>query len=131
MNAVEAEMKLAIDMLRDAELMLKENRLRSLVNRAYYGMFHATKAILLFLGTDCTSHAGAINRFGECVIKKGLLPEESAKSLHKAYRLREKGDYQPMSSIDKVEAQELYYEAKDFVKGIKELIAHLKTEKKK
>lgn len=28
MNAVEAEMKLAMDMLRDAKLMLKENRLR-------------------------------------------------------------------------------------------------------
>jgi uncharacterized protein (UPF0332 family) len=126
MNASEAEMKLAEEMLQDAELMLKENRLRSLVNRAYYGMFHATRAILLYLGTDCTSHAGAINKFGECVIKKGLAKEELAKSLHLGYRLREKSDYQPVSKINKEEAKALYNEAKGFVREIEKILRQLK-----
>jgi len=122
MNAVEAEIELAEEILMDAELMFKNNRLRSLVNRAYYAMFHATKAILLYFGTDCSSHPGAINRFGEYVIKKGLVKEELAKSLHRAYRLREKSDYQPIAKITPDEAKILYSEAMEFVKKIKELI---------
>lgn len=127
MNAVDVEMELAYEMLSDAQLMLKGNRLRSLINRTYYGMFHAAKAILLYLGTDCQSHAGAINRFGEFVIKKGLVDEKLAKSLHRAYRLREKCDYQPMSKVDKKDAQNLYNEAKEFVAEIKKLISHLQA----
>ena len=130
MNASEAEMKLAKEMLKDAELMLKKNRLRSLVNRAYYGMFHATRAILLYLNIDCTSHAGVINRFGECVIKKGLAKEELAKSLHRGYRLREKSDYQPVSKISNEEAKALYDEAKGFVREIERLLRQLKREER-
>ena len=82
MNAVKEEIKLALEVLSDAHLMYKEKRLKSTVNRAYYAMFHATKATLLSQGTDCQSHAGALNRFGEYIIKKGLLDEKFAKSLH-------------------------------------------------
>lgn len=73
MNAVKEEIKLAFEMFSDAQLMYKEGRLKSAVNRAYYAMFHMTRAVLLSKGTDCQSHAGALNKFGELVIKKGLL----------------------------------------------------------
>jgi uncharacterized protein (UPF0332 family) len=123
MNAVKEEIKLAVEMLSDAQLMHKEKRLKSTVNRAYYAMFHATKAVLLSQGTDCQSHAGALNRFGECVIKKGLLDEKFAKSLHRAYRLREKSDYSPAFKIETIEVKKLIKEAKEFVEAIKELVS--------
>ena len=50
MNAVRQEIKLAFEMFSDAQLMYKEKRLKSTVNRAYYAMFHATKAVLLSQG---------------------------------------------------------------------------------
>ena len=122
MSAVKEEMKLAIDMLSDAQLMYKNDRLKSTVNRAYYAMFHATKAVLLSCGTDCESHAGALNRFGEHVIKKGLLDEKFAKMLHRAYRLREKSDYLPSFKIDAEQVEKLIKEAKEFVEAIKKIL---------
>ena len=123
MNAVKEEIKLAIEMLSDAQLMYKENRLKSTVNRAYYAMFHATKASLLSQGTDCQSHAGALNRFGEHIIKKGLLDEKFAKGLHRAYRLREKSDYSAAFKIEAVEVKKLIKEAEEFVEAIKKFIS--------
>lgn len=126
MSAIEAEMKLALEMVADAWLMFEKKRWRSAVNRAYYGMFHATKATLLFLKVDCHSHAGAINRFGEHVVNKGLVGENLAKSLHRAYRLREKSDYQPITEIEKDDSEKILYEAEKFITQIKELLKRLK-----
>lgn len=95
MNAAKEELKLALEIFSDAELMYKEHRLKSCVNRSYYSMFHATKALLLSKGIDCNSHAGALQRFGQSIIRKDILDAKFAKSLHRAYRLREKSDYSP------------------------------------
>lgn len=73
MNAVKEEIKLAVEMLSDARALYKEKRMKSTVNRAYYAMFHAAKAILLSQAADAQSHAGVLNRFGECIIKRGFL----------------------------------------------------------
>jgi uncharacterized protein (UPF0332 family) len=126
MNAVTQEIKLALEILKDAQLLHKEKRLKSTVNRAYYAMFHATKAALLSQGTDCQSHAGALNRFGECVIKKGLLEQRYAKSLHRAYRLREKSDYSPAFKIKEADTKKLISEAEEFVLGVKKLLEEAK-----
>lgn len=122
MNAIKEELKLASEMLTDAELMLKEERLRSAVSRAYYSMFHATKAVLLSQGTDCRSHAGARSRLGEYIIKKGLMDDGFAKSLHRANRMREKSDYSPAFKIDEEDVEKLVKEAKDFLSAVKELL---------
>ena len=122
MNAVKQEIKLAFEMLSDAELMYKEKRLKSTINRAYYAMFHAVKAVLLSQNTDCQSHAGAINRFGECVIKKGLLDQRFAKSLHRAYRLREKSDYSPAFKIKEADVKKVVKEAKEFVEETEKIL---------
>ena len=121
-SAVSQEIELAFETFRDAQLLYKEKRLKSTVNRVYYAMFHATKAALLSQGSDCQSHAGALNRFGECVIKKGLLDPRFAKSLHRAYRLREKSDYSPAFKIKEAEIKKLINEAEEFVEEIKKLV---------
>ena len=122
MNAAKEEIKLAVDTLSDAQLMYANKRLKSTVNRAYYAMFHATKAALLSCGSDCQSHAGALNRFGEHFIKKGLLDKRFAKALHRAYRLREKSDYSPAFKIETAEVEKLIEEAKEFVEEVKSIL---------
>lgn len=47
MEAAKQEIKLAFEIFSDALALYKERRLKSTVNRAYYAMFHATKAVLL------------------------------------------------------------------------------------
>ncbi len=118
MSAVKEEIKLAFEMFSDAQLMYREKRMKSAVNRLYYAMFHATKAILLLYGTDCQSHAGALSRFGEIIIRKGLLDEKFAKSLHRAYRLREKSDYSPTFKIEFKEVKKMMEEAEEFINTI-------------
>ncbi len=122
MTAVESEIEQSEEMLKDAELMFREGRKRSTVNRAYYAMFHIVKAILLYLGTDCQSHGGAMNRFGEYVIKKGIMDKSFAKSLEHAYQLREKSDYHPMIKIEDDDVERVMKESKEFVMEVKRVL---------
>ncbi len=131
MNAIiTQEMKLACEMFSDAQLMYKSKRYKSCVNRAYYAMFHAVKAILSLKGIDCKTHMGALNKFGQYIVKKGILNEKFAKSLHRSYRLREKSDYAPIFEITKGEAQQVVADADAFVKGVASLLKIESAEKK-
>lgn len=128
MNIVDKELEIADEMLFDAELMVREKRIRSAVNRSYYAMFHAVKAILLQSGTDCESHGGAMNRFGEYVVKKGLMDKRFAKSLHRAYRLREKSDYHSLIEIEEEKAGQTLSEAREFILEAKNAIQKIKKD---
>ncbi|MDI6792292.1 MAG: HEPN domain-containing protein [bacterium] len=127
MNAVEAEINLADEMIRDAELMFREGRKRSTANRGYYAMFHAVKAILLNLGTDCQTHGGAMNRFGEHVIMKGLMDKSFAKSLQRAYQLREKSDYHSIINLEQDDVERVIKESKEFVMEVKKVLIGLQS----
>jgi len=85
-------------------------------------MFHAVRVILLYLGTDCQSHGGAINKLGEYVIKKGLMDESFSKKVHRAYRLREKSNYYSMVKIEDDDVEKVMKDSKEFVQEVKRIL---------
>jgi uncharacterized protein (UPF0332 family) len=91
---VEASLLRAKKALRSAKLLLENRELEDAVSRAYYAMFHAAKAILFSKDVKTKTHIGAISLFGEHIIKKGILDEEYADMLRKAFDLRQKSDYE-------------------------------------
>lgn len=76
---LEQELKLAEEMLVDAKILFAQDRTRSAVSRAYYAIFHASKAVLLKHNIKTKTHAGTLAKFGSEIIRKGLVDKKFEK----------------------------------------------------
>lgn len=99
---------------------------RSIINRSYYGMFYAVLALLQRTGKIPSKHTGAIGLFDGEFIRKGILPRELSRDLHRAFDAREAADYRFANPIEPAEAREAWEKASRFVEAI---AAHLSPRK--
>ena len=119
---IKEHFKLAIEFLNTAKLLRKEGYLRSAVDRAYYGMYHAAIAALLNKGIVTKTHKGLHQQFNKEYIKSGLLDAEMGKFLQRAYILRQQSDYEIASSLDDNQAEELVDKAEEFITKLQETL---------
>ena len=66
---------------------------RDSINRAYYVVFYAIKAILALEGIDFKRHKDAIGYFNKNYVATGILPRDVGKYLGRIKLKREEGDY--------------------------------------
>jgi len=124
-NFVEASLVRSEKALRSARLLAANGELEDAVSRAYYAMFHAARALLFSKGETPKTHRGTISLFGERIVKQGILSEEFADMLRKAFDLRQKSDYELYAQLNKELAEEVIKNAGKFVEKIKELLETL------
>jgi len=79
--------------LETAEENLASGKYRASVNRAYYAVFHALRAITALDQFDSGKHSGIIAFFNQHYVKPGIFDKEISKMIDSCYRLREKADY--------------------------------------
>ncbi|RLI85656.1 MAG: hypothetical protein DRO76_05140 [Candidatus Altiarchaeales archaeon] len=96
---INQELELAREFLRDADMLLKADSLRSSESRAYYSI----------------THKGTISLFGKEVVKKGIVDREYAKIIGRAFSRREEADYQSGIFIEQEGVKTLVNDAKRFV----------------
>lgn len=108
--------------LRSAKLLLEHGELEDAASRAYYAMFHATRAILFSKGVRARTHKGTISLFGERIVKKGVLDEKYADALRKAFDLRQKSDYELYAELDEELVRKTVNNAEKFIGKVKELL---------
>ena len=110
----------AEDSIKEAEVLLKEGMsMRAVMNRLYYAMFYAVLALLQEKGMGTSKHAGAISLFDREFIKKGVFDEKLSKILHRAFELRQKGDYMEQAEVTQSDVDEMLPETKEFVRKVK------------
>jgi uncharacterized protein (UPF0332 family) len=106
----------ARDSLREADVLLREGMsLRSVMNRLYYAMFYAVLALLQTRQLGTSKHSGAIALFDREFVKSGVFPREFSKVLHRAFELRQKGDYTEESELNLSDIEEIRPVAEEFV----------------
>jgi len=81
-----------------AKLLLDDGDFEGACNRAYYAMFDAAHAALLWSGAhanpgETKKHRNLIAAFGKHLVQPGLLPAEMGKALNQAERARVLADY--------------------------------------
>lgn len=107
----------ARDSLREADVLLREGMShRSVMNRLYYAMFYALLALLQDRQMGTSKHSGAISLFDREYIKTGIFDKQFSKALHRAFELRQKGDYMEQSEVTLQDIDEIKPKALDFVK---------------
>lgn len=63
------------------------------INRSYYAIFHAIRAVNILDGFDASKHSSAIAHFNQFHVHGGTFDRDTYKLIDSAYRIREKCDY--------------------------------------
>ncbi|MBI3752427.1 MAG: HEPN domain-containing protein [Deltaproteobacteria bacterium] len=123
---IQYRLKEADDSIAEAKVLLKEKMsLRAVMNRLYYAMFYAVLALLQEKGLGTSKHIGAISLFDREFIKGGVFDKEMSKTLHRAFELRQKGDYMEEVEATQKDIDEIFPKTIDFVEKVKkQLMAH-------
>ena len=109
--------------IKEAEVLLKEGMsLRSVMNRLYYAMFYAVLALLQEKELGTSKHYGAISLFDREFIKSDIFDKELSKTLHRAFELRQKGDYMEQAEVTRNDVDEMFPKTKDFVDKVNEYL---------
>ncbi len=103
----------------DAELLAKNGRWNSVVNRLYYASYYAVIALLLSKDLKSTTHDGCRTQFGLNFIKTGIIEKRFGKHFSKLFDLRQKGDYGDLFDYDEVTVEPLIVVTQEFIEEIK------------
>ena len=95
------------------------------VNRSYYAMFTAARALLALEEKDSSKHTGVISLFNRWVVKPGNFPKDVSRFLLKAKDLREDADYGDFVKITEEDARIQYERASKFCEEAKKRLDEL------
>lgn len=96
----------AKDDLDTAHLLYEAGKYRIANNRAYYAIFHALRAVLVFDNFDSSKHSGVIAEFRRRYIKEGIFPVKISKMIGEAFTIRNASDYDDMFLASKFDTKE-------------------------
>ena len=104
--------------LQTAELLLHNASFRSSINRSYYAIFHAIRAVNALDGFDSSKHSGVIAHFNQQYVKTGVFGKEISKIIRNASELREQADYEDSYNATEEEAAEVFGQAYQLISEI-------------
>lgn len=127
-------MEKAREILVESKDTLDQNHYGLSINRSYYVMFTAARALLALKGLDSSKHSGVIALFNQHIVKVGLFSKEFSRHLPKAKRIREEADYGDFVKITQEDAQIQLNNAQDFAeeakKRLQEMIENVQKDTK-
>lgn len=116
-------MERAKEMLKAAEDNLNMEQYRTSLNRSYYAIFHAMRAVNILEGYDSSKHSGVIAYFTMTFLKTEKIDRNLSKVIKEASYLREKSDYDDFYIAVKSDVVKQLENAKMFVQYIEKFIS--------
>ena len=92
------------------------------VNRSYYAIFHAIRAVLALESVDFKKHSGVISYFQQHYIKTGLFERKFSDYVKEAFTIRTDSDYEDFYVVSKEDSQEQLEHACQFIKAVEKYI---------
>lgn len=112
----------AKDDLRVSQANLEDKSFSQSINRSYYSMFHAVRALLALKKYDSRKHSGVISYFTQYFIKTGIIEPENSKMLTNAFKIRNECDYDDFYIAAYQDAKMQYENAGKFIARIEKYI---------
>ena len=116
-------MERAKEMLTASDENLKMNQYRTSLNRSYYAVFHAMRAINILDGFDSSKHSGVIAYFNKNVLKEGKMDRKLSAIIKETSYMREKSDYDDFYFVNRQETVQQLENAKRFVAAAEEYLS--------
>ena len=108
--------------LKAARILFKENLFSQALNRSYYAIFHALRAVFALEEFETRKHSGLISYFGKNYVAEGIFDKEYSKILIGAERGRTKSDYRDFYIVSKDTAEKQIENAEKFIQKMDEFI---------
>jgi uncharacterized protein (UPF0332 family) len=105
----------ARECLTDAQAAFEKDRLANSINRSYYAVFHATRALLALDGFDSKKHSAIIGYFNQHYVATGKIEASYYQQLSNAFRIRNKTDYDDFYIVSRDDASKQLQNAQVFV----------------
>jgi hypothetical protein len=112
----------ALETKEEAKVLIQTGRLLGAVNRIYYAIFHAAKAVLATEKLDSSKHSGIIALFHEKFVHTGKIEKEYGKIIDEAFRSRSKSDYIDYTTFDQETVTRLFKDCETFLERIKSFL---------
>ncbi|MBN1359619.1 MAG: HEPN domain-containing protein [Sedimentisphaerales bacterium] len=113
----------AAESLDEARFLLAGGKsARSVINRAYYAMFYAVLALLVYEEFSSSKHSGVLSYFNHHFIKAGVFDRTLGLALARAFELRQRVDYRERVELSQEDARQTVERAERFVETV---TAHL------
>ena len=109
--------------LRDAETNLAADSFLTSVNRSYYCIYHAMRAVLALDRFDSKKHSSIISQFRKNYIKTGIFPATLSDIIRTSFRDRNDCDYMDYYIISKDDTVAQLENAKTFLTAIEDYLA--------
>jgi len=107
-----------------SKLLLTSGGFKVSINRSYYAVFHAMRAVLALEGFDSKKHSGIISKFRQLYVKTGIFDINMSDIIESLFKFRNDADYEDFFVISKDEATEQLEYARKFCNEIE---TYLKT----
>lgn len=121
-------MERAKEMLEAAEGNLNIRQYKTSINRSYYAVFHAMRALNILKGFDCSKHSGVIAFFNREYLKTEILDKALSVIIKNSSFLREKSDYDDFFIASKKEAETQVSEARVFLEAAETYLLNIEQE---
>ncbi|WP_423224766.1 HEPN domain-containing protein [Candidatus Amarolinea aalborgensis] len=118
-------LKKAKDLLKQAEVLLEHQGYDGSINRSYYAIFNAVRALLALLNLDSQRHSGVIAYFDRYFIKTGICEKLLSKIVHDAFDVRQVSDYEDFAAPTLEQAQQQFDNATTLIGQLEQVQASL------
>ena len=108
-------MERAQEMLVAARENLEIGQYKTSLNRSYYAIFHAMRALNILKGFDSSKHSGVIAFFNREYLKENVLDRKLSVVIKNSAFLREKSDYDDFYIASKQETEKQLADAEHFL----------------
>lgn len=105
-----------------AKINLENGKYKAAINRSYYAIFHAIRAVNIMDGFDASKHSSVIAHFNQYYVHTGNFKRDTYKIIDSAYRIREKCDYSDFFVVSKGDAEEQIRKAEQLLKEVQEYL---------
>ncbi|MHB1653439.1 MAG: HEPN domain-containing protein [Desulfitobacteriaceae bacterium] len=109
MNNVLSEwrMEKARKIFTEGEQLLEHGSYLGAVNRFYFAIFNAARALLATRDMDSAKHSGVISLFNREFVKVGIISKETSKALTALFDLRSRADYDDFVEFTQNETEKI------------------------
>lgn len=108
--------------IRTAQINIENGLYKGAINRSYYAIFHAIRAVNVLDGFDASKHSSVIAHFNQYHVHTGDFEKGIYKIIDSAYRIREKCDYSDFFIVSKEDALEQYEKAAKFPESVEKFL---------
>ena len=112
----------ALETKEEAKVLIQTGRLLGAVNRVYYAIFHAAKAVLATEKLESSKHSGVIALFHKEFVHTGKIEKEYGEIIDEAFRSRSKSDYIDYTTFDQETVTSLFKDCEAFLERTKSFI---------